>query len=132
MVELEWSGRGKSSVAGYGIVTSGTTLDVDEQTANRLLTHHSGGWSRVESESQSEDEIERPEDITADEIEEAFNLSEFLDEHWQTIVQTIDAGGIDTHLDDIEAAERERDSPRSSILEAIDMRRQARREGGES
>lgn len=52
----------------------------------------------------------------------------FVDRPWQTVTSDIDDGAADGHLDDVEAAEEARESPRPSVLEAIDERRDTTKE----
>lgn len=48
-----------------------------------------------------------------------------LDRHWHTVVNSIKAGAVDGHIDDVLEAERRRDSPRDPVLDVLKRRRAA-------
>jgi hypothetical protein len=77
-----------------------------------------------EDEDEDDDDSDVDGELAAAEIDEAFDADDFLHEHWQTVVQMIDAGGADEHLDTIEAREQDRSSPRQSVLAALNGRRE--------
>lgn len=84
-----------------------------------------------EAEDENDDEAEEDNDtdesdedgeLSTAEIDEAFDADDFLHEHWRSVVQMIDAGGVDEHLETVEATERDRSSPRQSVLAALNVR----------
>jgi len=58
----------------------------------------------------------------AESADEGFDAAGFVDESWQAVVAAIEDGEADGHLDEVREAEQDRDSPRSSVIEALDQR----------
>lgn len=50
---------------------------------------------------------------------------EILERHWQSVVNSVKAGAVDGHLDDVIEAERRRDPPRDVVLDVLKRRRAA-------
>lgn len=67
------------------------------------------------------DESERGSDVGAG---AGGRVADLAGAHWQTVVATVERGDADDALDELEAAERDRDRPRDSVLDAIEERRE--------
>jgi hypothetical protein len=101
--------------------------DVEEIEESRL-------WEAVEDDGETEDggeedapddegeEAEEDGDASEDEGE-AFDAEAFIDRNWRSVVAEIEDGDADDALDEVEQEEQDRDSPRDSVLEAIEGRR---------
>lgn len=61
---------------------------------------------------------------TSDSSSDGFDVNEWYAEHdhWREVVTAIEDGEVDDHLDAVREAEQARDSPRDSVLDAIDER----------
>lgn len=107
MPELHWPRR--SHYRGDAVDVIGpATVDVPADAVDHL---RSRGW------------VDPPDADGEPEADESFDADAFADRPWQTVTSAIDDGTADGHLDAVEAAEKERDNPRSSVLEAIAERR---------
>lgn len=82
------------------------------QSASELLR-----WKRQQERADSSGESMEYERRIA-------NAEALATESWQTIVSTVESGDADAYLDELEREERRRDSPRESVLTAIDDRRE--------
>lgn len=89
------------------------------------------GWERPDGDSEAAAAaVEQPDPDAAAEAEadaesaedDGFDAAGFVDESWQAVVAAIEDGEADGHLDAVREAEQDRDSPRSSVIEALDQR----------
>ena len=127
MPELHWPRR--SHFRGDAVdVVGPATVEVPDDAVEHL---RSRGWvdppdaddddageddATAEEGAESEPEPESTDDEGAT---DAFDAAAFVDRPWQTVASEIGDGAVDEHLDAVEAAEQDRDSPRSSVLNTI-------------
>jgi hypothetical protein len=100
------------------------TFEVPDEMVESYLDR---GWERPDAgESEApEPATQEPEESEpdADEAEaEGFDAAGFVDDSWQSVVARIEDGEADGHLEDVREAEQDRDSPRSSVIEALEER----------
>lgn len=50
---------------------------------------------------------------------------EILDRHWQMVANSVKAGALDEHLDEVIDAELRREPPRDAVLDVLKRRRDA-------
>lgn len=120
--------RGEFDVVGDRVYTEGETLTVDAAVADahpRTLTVLDDAPPEDTAESEPADAS--TESADADKAEEgaapgAFDAASFVDDSWQSVTAAIDDGEVDEHLDAVREAEEARDSPRDSVLNALDER----------
>lgn len=91
--------------------------------------------SQTNGRSYAEGTHEVPDDVAADLLSHRavipadtdsgadFDAAAFVDRHHATVRSDITDGQADGHLDAVRDAEQSRDSPRNSVLQAIDDRR---------
>ncbi|AUV81261.1 hypothetical protein C2R22_05950 [Salinigranum rubrum] len=117
MPKLTWTLDRRFSDHAHGFVAEGPgTYEVPEELVDEYLDHRSGGWERP---TESDVDSEGSEDVSAN----AFDAAAFIDRSWQSVTSDIEDGAVDEHLDAVEAAEENRDSPRDSVLSSISDRR---------
>lgn len=103
---------------------------------NRGRFETTEGTPEDEGDAEGEDdrdgsEVTAGEDVTPDETPDS-DADALIDGHWQNVVNRIEDGDADHFLDEATEAEKARDSPRSSVLDALDDRRVDVTSGGVS
>jgi len=127
--ELHWPRRST-----FVVYDDGDRLEYDgpgtyEVPDDRVEQFRERGWEDPETDAGSEapaaasqDTSEEPEEAEAEADGDGFDAAGFVDESWQAVVAAIEDGEADGHLADVREAEQDRDSPRSSVIEALDQR----------
>lgn len=127
MVELHWPRRSTfRDAAGDGdtVRYQQGTHDVPEGKEARFRER---GWvdPPEDQEADAPDVAEQPteeSEADAESADEGFDAAGFVDDSWQSVVSRIEDGDADGHLDAVREAEEDRDSPRSSVIEALEQR----------
>ena len=104
MTKVRKTGGGVYHNRATGVVRTGDEIDVDEAVAERLVRRPD--FARVNGE---------PDDD--------LDLEALSDSVWRRIVSAVEGGEIDGDLDRLHELETGRESPRDSVLEAIDARK---------
>jgi len=101
------------------------TFEVPDELVDSYLDR---GWEQPdagesEAPAATEQEAEPEPDAESEEADsEEFDAAGFVDDSWQSVVARIEDGEAYGHLDAVEAAEQDRDNPRSSVIEALEQR----------
>lgn len=111
------------------------TFEVPTEMVDAYLDR---GWERPDSDTadaaespaaasqpDAEAAAEAIADVEAEPEDEAegFDAQEFIDRSWQATVAAIEDGEADGNLDQVRAAENNRDGdPRNSVIDALDQR----------
>jgi len=108
--------------------------DVEEIKGSRLwepVDNDDGGDGDDSTEDAEEQEQGDGEEADADDGDAedpetdgggGFDAAEFIDRNWRTVVADIEDADADGNLDAVEQAEKDRDSTRESVIDAIDKR----------
>ncbi len=127
MTELRWTKDNSFADHNRGVVARSVGVyDVPDDVVDEYLDHRSGGWERPgESGESDESDTEETGDTADSEFPSVkFDAETFVDDTWQSVTSAISEGKVDGHLDAVREAEESRDSPRDSVLNAIDERQE--------
>ena len=105
------------------------TFEVPDDVVDLYLDR---GWERPDADTEEATAaVDQPDPEAAAEAEadaesedDGFDAAGFVDESWQAVKAAIEDGEADGHLEAVRDAEQDRDSPRSSVIEAVDQRQQ--------
>lgn len=103
------------------------THEIPEDRVDHYLAR---GWERPEADqadtapepATQETEPDAEADTEADADGRVHDAEGFVDDAWQAVTAAIEDGDVDEHLDAVREAEQDRDSPRDSVLNAIEER----------
>lgn len=96
----------------------GDEVAVPERFADHYVTEH----AFVRVDSPDSDDSDGETESGSEDVAEAFDAAEFVDRHWQSVVSDVESGMVDHQLGAVRDAEEARDSPRDSVLSALESR----------
>lgn len=127
--DVNYRSDNRNGYIGEGIheVADEDVEEVEDSELWEAVEDDDGGDTSKDAGSDDADETDDGSEGEDEATEEdgGFDADTFVNDsgNWRSVVAAIEDGEVDDALDEVEQAERDRDSPRDSVLEAIEGRR---------